>query len=181
VRIYVFAFLEHKKVNPQSGSIQLGSEILFNLPQFGDFIHDIAVHVILKQPTMVYTTATPSDQPLMRWCDYPGERLFQHVQFEVNGNLLDEYYYSAYNFYRQFCVQPNKQTGWNRLMGQEEPVQGFVDQPNWVRSGVMPSSIVSRMNSNVCTGFQTPTGQKDQTADGDLEMIVPLLLWYCVD
>lgn len=130
---------------------------------------------------MLYSTVNPSDQPLMRWCAYPGERIFQHAQFEVNGNLLDEYYPPAYNFERLFCVQPNKRLGWDRLMGQEERLQGFVDQPNWIRNGVMPSSIVSRMAGDVYNGHQTPTGQKDQTILGDLEMIIPLLFWFNKD
>lgn len=138
------------------------------------YVHDMALHVVLRQPTLNTTTQTFSDQPTMRWCDFPGERLLKNVRFEVNANPLDEYTSYATNFHRLFSVQPNKKVGWNRLVGQEEPLNGWVDQPNWVRSGVAAAEINHRAVAQVDVGNQTPTGQKLQ----DLEMIVPLLFWF---
>lgn len=143
--------------------------------QFGDFFHDMALHVVLKQPTLNITPGTAaSDQPAMRWCDFPGERLLKNVRFEVNANPLDEYTSNSTNFHRLFSVQPNKKVGWDRLVGQEEPLKGFVDQPNWVRSGVSSAALDHRSAAEVCIGNQTPTGQKT----ADLEMIIPLLFWF---
>jgi hypothetical protein len=138
----------------------------------------MVVHAVISQPTLAPGTSPyVSDQSLMRWCSYPGERLLKNVKFEVNGNPLDEYNSDATNFHREFSVQPNKQVGWDRCMGQEEVEMGSLDQPNWVGSGVSSTSVVSRMCVSSKSGNQTPTGQKSLTADGDLELFIPLLFW----
>ncbi len=164
---------EYNKVNPSSGSSSLGSEITFSIPQFGDFFHDMVLYVKLKQPTLTSTAVAVSEQPLMRWCPYPGERLLESVEFEVNGNPLDKYYDETANFHREFCIQPNKELGWARCMGQEVDEEGFLDQPNWANSGVESSSISHRIVASARSGNQTPSGQKV----GDLELFVPLLFW----
>jgi hypothetical protein len=169
---------EYNKVQPQAGSATLGSTVLFSIPQFGDFFNDMALHLTLRQPVLSTTTTNTSDQPLMRWCPYVGERALQKVAFNVNANPLDSYTYNATNFFRLFCVQPNKRIAWARLMGQELPWQGYVEQPIWVRNGIAPAAVDHRTKAEVFTGFQTPTGQKDLTAAGDVEMIIPLLFWF---
>lgn len=104
----------------------------------------MVLYVKLKQPVLTTTASLDSDKPLMRWCAYPGERLLEQVEFEVNGNPLDKYTDTDVNFHREFNVQPNKALGWDRCVGQEEVEEGFLDQPNWASSGVAPSSITSR-------------------------------------
>lgn len=168
---------EYNKVRPNAGTPALGQHVVFSLPQFGDFFHDMVLHVRLKQPTLVSTTNVDSDKPAMRWCAYPGERLLKNVQFIVNGNPLDNYTSTAYNFHREFSVPPHKKAGWDRCMGQETAHEGFVDQQDWVNSGAAPVVGDHRFLTSVVNGFQTPTGQKDQTAAGDLEMFIPLLFW----
>lgn len=124
---------------------------------------------------MTATASDDSDKPLMRWCAYPGERILEQVEFEVNGNPLDKYYDYDVNFHREFSVQPNKMAGWNRCVGQEEEESGFLDQPNWANSGVAPSAITSRTIVKTTSGDQTPTAQKDVSVYK--EMLIPLLFW----
>ena len=133
----------------------------------------------MQQPTLTSTANLVDDGPAMRWCDFPGERLFQRVQQEVNGNPLDEYTFHAVNMHREYRVSPNKRLGWNRCVGQETPEKGFVRQNNWAANGANPMG--HRMAQNVCVGNQTPTGQKPTTASGQLEMFIPLLFWYNKD
>jgi hypothetical protein len=172
---------EYNKVTASAGASKLGSSVTFSIPQFGDFFNDMIVHAVISQPTLTTGTGAVSDQNLMRWCNYPGERLLKNVKFEVNGNPLDEYTSEATNFHREFCVQPNKQTGWNRCVGQEEVEQGQLDQPDWVDNGVAASAIGSRTCVQTKSGLQTPTGQsatvKPVTSDGDVELFIPLLFW----
>jgi hypothetical protein len=135
----------------------------------------MVLYIKLKQPVLTATASADSDKPLMRWCAFPGERILESVEFEVNGNPLDKYYDYSVNYHREFSVQPNKRLGWDRLMGQEEVENGFVDQPNWVNSGVAPSSVTSRVVLQSCSGDQTPSGQKDVAVYK--ELLVPLLFW----
>lgn len=176
---------EYNKTRANAGTPSLGSTVQFSIPQFGDFFHDMTVHVILTQP-VVTTSATvlPQDTPSMRWATFPGERLLKHVTFNVNGNPLDDYYFHATNFNRLFQVAPNKLVGWNRCVGQEDDLYGWVDQPNWVNNGVAPpnnpasgSQLGYRQKTVVNNGNQTPTGQKLAS----LEMFIPLLFWCNTD
>ena len=169
---------EYNKVSTNSGNPSLGSSITFSIPQFGDFFNDMVVHAILKQPKLETKDNNnqpidPSVQNLMRWCDYPGERLLKKVKFEVNGNPLDEYTSDAVNYHREFSIQPNKELAWKRCVGQEEPQNGYLDQPNWEKSGVLSSDIKYRAKIDGLGGLQTPTGQKTD----DVELFIPLLFW----
>jgi hypothetical protein len=167
---------EYNKVRASSGSPALGSNVQFSIPQFGDFFHDMVLHVKLRQPVLT-GTGTVSTNPLMRWCAFPGERLMKKTQFEVNGNPLDEYLRDVYNLFRELHVGPNKRLAWDRCMGQEVAEKGFLDQPNWKLSGVANTAILHRTRTEVVSGAQTPTGQKDVAETGDLELFIPLLFW----
>lgn len=165
---------EYNKVTSSAGASALGSSVTFSIPQFGDFFNDMVVHAIIQQPSLATGTAPDAgSQNLMRWCAYPGERLLKTVKFEVNGNPLDEYTRDAVNFHREFCVQPNKQTGWNRCIGQEEVENGSLDQPNWANNGYAASSVDSRLCVQSKSGIQTPTGPKTE----EVELFIPLLFW----
>ena len=173
---------EYNKVKNTSGTASINtnstSTVSFSIPQFGDFFSDMVLHVIMNQPTLTpgmsgLVATAPSDQSLMQWCPYIGERLLESVDFTVNGNPLDSYTVEATQFHREFCVQPNKRVGWNRCMGQEEVESGWVDQPNWAQNGVAPVDIQSRICTFSNSGLQTPTAQKV----GDVELFIPLLFW----
>ena len=193
---------EYNKQRPQSGVTTLGSTVTFSIPQFGDFFHDMILHIKLKAPVINRADDVflddPNDQndaqagrqhaPAFRWCEYPGERLMQKVEFQVNGNPLDEYTYQSYNFWREFCVSKEKEAGYNRCMGQETAMPGFWRQPGidysfganpgsasgvpW--SGVGPTNC--RVEGNVHDGPQTP-----KLNASDLELFVPLLFWFNLD
>lgn len=62
---------------------------------------------------------------LVRYCEYPGNRLFQDVKFDVNGNPLDEYDDLVPVFLTKFCLPFDKSTGFKRLVGQEVPLEGY--------------------------------------------------------
>jgi hypothetical protein len=169
---------EYNKVRSASGNPTLGQTIQFSIPQFGDFFHDICVHVVMTQPTLTETATTQdSDEPLFRWCHFPGERLLKKVQQEVNGNPLDEYTSHAANMHREYRVAPNKRLGWDRCVGQEVPEKGFVAQRNWAGNGVAASTVTGRMAAEYYVGNQTPT----ETKSSNLEMFIPLLFWYNKD
>jgi hypothetical protein len=164
---------EYNKVKPTSGTTSLGQQVQFSIPQFGDFFHDMAVHASLSAPTVTVTAAEDQNKPAVRWTTYPGERLLKTVKFEVNGNPLDEYSSLAYNYHREFQVSPNKIVGWNRLVGQENPLQGYVDQPNWAYNTQSAQSF--RYGLQVFNGAQTPKNNADVSG---LELYVPLLFWF---
>jgi hypothetical protein len=167
---------EYATSNPTTGSPQLGSTITFSIPQFGDFFHDMALHVILQQPTLTSTATRAADAPAMRWCNYPGERLLKKVQQDVNGNPLDEYSSLSTVLHREYRVAPNKIAAWRRCVGQETPEEGYIRQNDWAQNLASgPGSV--RLQASATAGNQTPTAQKTN----QLEMFIPLLFWYNKD
>jgi Large eukaryotic DNA virus major capsid protein len=62
---------------------------------------------------------------LVRYCEYPGNRLFKLVKFDVNGNPLDQYDQMIPTMIEKFCTLPHKRIGHDRLVGQEVPVAGY--------------------------------------------------------
>ncbi len=62
---------------------------------------------------------------LVRYCEYPGNRLFKLVKFDVNGNPLDQYDQMVPTMLEKFCTPPHKRIGHDRLVGQEVPLTGY--------------------------------------------------------
>jgi len=137
-----------------------------------------------------------TSNPFVRYCEYPGERLFTQVAFEVNGNPLDNYGPEAAFFYRKFKLAPNKVVGWNRLMGQEVPVDAYTDlisvagTSNWPTNidGIVDTTgnaaygapvnavVTARKIVQVVYGPQTP-----QATQPLLDLWIPLLFWFNKD
>lgn len=159
---------EYNKVQPDSGGATLGSKVRFSIPQFGDFFGDMALYVRFNQLTYTPGVAAPNAD-VFRYCEFPGERLCKNVKFDVNGNPLDEYTRDVYNFNRQFLVQPNKETGYKRLVGQEVCSDAYLQQQTL-------TAPTSRVKMNFCNGYQTP-----KPTQAALEVMVPLLFWFNKD
>jgi len=149
---------------------------------------------VQKDGTVVdRTDGGASQQNFVRYCEYPGQRLFPDVKFEVNGNPLDEYTSEAMIFHQKFRVAPGKLTGWKRLVGQEVPVPAYADLcaingESWasteavdlelVSGAAAPASATSasdnaRELSEVVNGHQTP-----KLTQPALDMWIPLLFWF---
>lgn len=130
----------------------------------------------------------------VRYAEYPGQRLFSKVKFEVNGNPLDEYTAEAYMYHQKFRVGPHKMTGWKRLIGQELPVEaysdllsvagssnsataGLVDQNGAAVSGwPAAAAVTARKLSQVVSGPQTPKATQPA-----LDLWIPLIFWFNKD
>ena len=72
---------------------------------------------------------------LVRWVEYPANRVFKHVFFTVNNNPLDDYDEICNMMFQKFLVPPNKEAGYNRMVGQEIPHDGW--------SGTKPIQILT--------------------------------------
>lgn len=99
---------------------------------------------------------------LIRYCEFPGNRLFKRVNFQVNGNPLDEYYDYTVAMLEKFCVPPNKRAGYNRLVGQETVYEGY--------SGPIQASISDSDNDN--TLFPSINGAKQTQTCREKKFIV---------
>ena len=92
----------------------------------------------------------------VRYAEYPGNRLFNNVKFDVNGNPLDQYDYVVPTMLEKFCIMPNKRTGHDRLVGQEVPLVGY--------GGLQLGKVSDTDNFNTPAGISRSTyGQSNQT------------------
>lgn len=92
----------------------------------------------------------------VRYCEYPGNRLFRLVKFDVNGNPLDQYDYMIPTMLEKFCVPTNKRTGYDRLVGQEVPLTGY----SRVKAGIVTDKDSVNTPANIS---KFSNGQSNQT------------------
>jgi hypothetical protein len=128
----------------------------------------------------------------VRYCEYPGQRLFNQVQFQVNGNPLDNYTAEAYIFHQKFKVGQWKLTGWRRLVGQEVATTGYSDLLSINGNAGVSSSIANLTDVNGAAVAGVPTTQSytarqklkivsgpqtPQATQPVLDMWIPLIFW----
>lgn len=152
---------EYQVTGPQFGIVNFGGEIVFSIPQFGDFFHDMVLNIQLSS-----FSAAPGDKVF--YCDFPGHRLLQLTKFEVNNLFLDQYDYNVYNFHYNFFITKSKQKAWLRAMGQEVPEYGYLTN----NPGVDEFRELKRFVS----GPQTPKATQPA-----LDLWMPLLFWFSRD
>lgn len=92
---------------------------------------------------------------LVRYAEYPGNRLFKLVKFDVNGNPLDQYSNMIPTMLEKFCTLPHKRTGHDRLVGQEVPVTGY--------SGLKAASVLDPDANTPANISKFLKGQSNQT------------------
>lgn len=91
----------------------------------------------------------------VRYCEYPGNRVFKLVKFDVNGNPLDQYDQMVPTMLEKFCTLPHKRIGHDRLVGQEVPVTGYKS---------VKTATVKDPDTNTPTNISRFTkGQSNQT------------------
>lgn len=132
----------------------------------------------------------------VRYAEYPGQRLFKKVKFEVNGNPLDEYTSDAYMFHQKFRVTPNKLTGWKRLVGQEVPKEGYSRLLTVAGASSYPAVVTGLVDVNGAAVSAAPANaavtcrQVSAFVDGPqtpkatqpaLDLFIPLIFWFNVD
>jgi hypothetical protein len=135
---FVASGFEYVKLINSTGTKGFGGDTTFTLPQFGDFINDVVVHVRLNG------LAAINNQDRVRYVSMLGHKLFSKVEFKVNHNILDAYDSNDYNAYYDFKVPASKKIGWLRNIGQEipnralltaDPTYDMVQEYKWFGDG----------------------------------------------
>jgi hypothetical protein len=153
---FVATGFEYNKVQ---GSGNFGSNVVFSVPTFGDYVNDMVVHVKLSGLKSV------SELDRVRYVSLLGHKLFKEVSFSINGNHLDNYFSDDYNSYLQFNVPPRKKIGWLRNMGQEIPNLAYLTAD--------PTYDLHRELRWFGDGNQTFKQSHDE-----VDLWIPLLFWF---
>lgn len=114
----------------------------------------------------------------------------------VVTNPLDDYDITAMIFKQKYSVLPHKLVGWQRLTGQEVPVEAYTDLTSITGSSGAPAAVsnlvditgaavaasivnaqdTSRRLIAVVNGAQTP-----KASQGPLNLWIPLIFWFNCD
>ena len=94
-------------------------------------------------------------QNLVRYCEYPGNRLFDNVKFDVNGNPLDQYDFMVPTMLEKFCIMPGKRAGYDRLVGQEVALTGY----GGIRMGSVTDADATNTPQGITKFSQTQSNQ----------------------
>jgi hypothetical protein len=120
---------------------------------------------VIVTGTTVPTTNVASYRNHVRYCEFPGNRLFTKVKFDVNGNPLDEYDQYVPVMLEKFTVQPHKRDGYNRLCGQQVPIDGV--------SGINQCPVFDADNTTTPGWNQLPSATKTTTFQSTLAYNAP--------
>jgi len=149
------------KIGPDQGNINFGTELIYSIPQYGDFFADMVLRFQFQG-----LEATAGNRCFC--ADFLGHRVVQRVRFEVNQSFLDEYDYDAYNFHYNFTVTEDRKVSWQRMVGQEIPTPALLTQNQGVDE--------YREVKMIANGYQTP-----KAAHPLIDIWVPLILWFNQD
>lgn len=132
----------------------------FKIPVTGDFFADMVIHMKLSS----FQATHPSNK--VRYCDFPGHRIFKEIRFVVDGMVLDRYGPDEINFFYDFKVSRNQRPGWNRCVGQSNPHRGIFIQD--------PTNQEVHEEKMLYDGFQTLKRTQDE-----MNIYLPLQFWFC--
>jgi hypothetical protein len=157
---FVAVGYEYTNIPPQS-PIGYGHELIYSIPQYGDFFSDMVLNFQL-------TNLNATAGNFVRCADYLGTRLVQLCRFEVNNNFLDQYGPDESMMHYNFFVSEDKRVSWMRMVGQEVPTPAYLNQN--------PGVNQQREQKMIVNGNQTP-----QPSKALIDLWVPLLFWFNVD
>lgn len=141
------------------GNQAFDSTVEFNIPQYGEFLADMCVHVRLG--SLVVTDVTNQ----AKLCDYVGHRLFEEVTLRSGGNILDTYTPQMAQAFYEHEVPVHKRAAYRRAIGQEDPIKGYV-VPD-------PTANDFRLEQNIYEGNQTMKRTHVET-----DLWIPLWFWF---
>lgn len=161
-RPHVAVASEYTRVRPTgdgAGHLGPGGGICqFVLPTLGSFTSDLLVHV--KVRALAGTAAAP----LLRYCAFPGARIFRRVSLHAAQTAIDEYGPEEVVAHGKFFVGADCRAGWERCLGQQEKREAAC-----VAGG-------RTLALSYSDGAQTPKAEQPE-----LELLIPLQFWFCRD
>jgi len=160
---YVATAFEYIKVAPVKCGFN--TTIEFPIPAGGEFINDIVCHVKISAVTAKKSESGVSS---VRYCEFPGNRLFEKVSLEVDDKVLSSYSYWLPTMLEKTRIMPHKRTGYNRLVGQQNTLIGMSEVKN-IAGGSAQEEIRY-------TGPQTP-----KPVQPPLELWNKLHFWFTDD
>lgn len=188
--------------NTQSGIVSYNQSNVTNglVWRYTQKYTDFAENVKLATTTGVGGQLGEAASNYVRFCEYPGVRLFQETKFEIASAPLDKYSHMAAITIAKKFIQPNKMTAWKKLVGQEVAIEAYSDavaypgsngyigpmgQANFNASNSWPDSTglalatkSFKKSESYMAGLQTP---QPGYAAGSVILWTPLWFWFNTD
>jgi hypothetical protein len=127
----------------------------------------------------VNPSTTASWRNMVRYVEFPGERLCQEVKFDVNGNSLDLYEDVATVMMRKFTLTADKTVGYKRLCGQEVALEGVsgIQQGQVFDNDRLAGTVLTSQSGGAPTLQQNQRGTVQDTSDAFLLAALPDNSW----
>jgi len=136
-----------------TGTADFGNRVTFDLSRSGDLITNVLLEVCLPEVEVDGQNAT------FQWAPKIGNTLIKEVSIEIGGSTIDKHFGMFYNVWNELTLPAEKQTGYNKMVGQQNLKYNKTD----------PADIVVFED-----GLQTPLAVQPKTV-----LQVPLFFWFC--
>ncbi len=148
----------YSKTTPIQGQKKLGTTTVFTLPIYGEFIADAAIHCTLTGLSAV------SALDRVKYVDFLGHKMIKKISLKLNNKTVSSYSSDKYNIFYDCKLKNDLQSGYNKLVGQENPV-------------------IAQLNPDIDLEYVQfiPLGLGAQTfkqTQDTVEMMIPLLFWF---
>lgn len=156
------------------GSLSMSSPctVSFNISgNSGDFLNDMVVHVRFRaigtaDPVNLTDGSYNANAVRYRYAEKPGIKLMRRTSLKYDEDTIDEYTMRDLLFYDKFRISSEKRSGWNDLIGQENPKIG-----NYYHRDQRVNQCLMFKN-----GPQTPQPRQEM-----VDLWIPLIFWCNLD
>ncbi len=143
-------------------NISYGDNVIFKLPIYNDYYHDICAVVEIDPIGTQGLNARTS--PSYFCCDYPGLRIFNETTFKWNQIEHEKYTPYSALFHRRFNVPEDSRRSFDLSIGQEVEQTAYLYYPD----------LQIRERKKILNGHQTR-----KTYHPSLIMTIPLIFSFC--
>lgn len=155
-----------------NGTPGFGKSVSCLISRNGDLLSNIYVQVILPDLAESSLNAFSVDshgidgpnRRYTRWIDNIGHFLFQSIDIEIGGQLIDRHYGDWLEIWAQLTVSASMMPGYRKMIGQD------------------PKNSIGQNTGLQADVFRTPTdADQSDTVLAGREIYIPLQFWFCRD
>jgi hypothetical protein len=159
---YIPVASEYIKQSPVGGNkTTFGGELKFEIPNYGDFIADQVLHIVISGFGIKDGDANLVNS--YRYAAFPGIKLCENTDFSIGNVTIDKYTTIDMLFQSNFMLEGHKKLALARAVGQQEDkYAGYY----------MPDNQIN-VEIKYTDGPQTP-----KTYQPELELWIPLVFWH---
>lgn len=159
---YIPVASEYSKILPMGGiSETFGTELKFEIPNFGDFMCDQVLHIVISGFGIQGGDANLVNS--YKYAKFPGIKMCEFIEFSCGNVKIDGYTNMDMLFQSNFMLEGHKKLALARAVGeQEDRYAGYYNADNQIGIDIK----------------YTDGPQTQKTYQPRLELWIPLVFWF---